>query len=428
MPSSVPSVRTELLVTTAILAAAAVLVAALGVVVLPVQLDSPAGSLYVGALLAADVGVFVAYGAHQLRRLLTRPLADAVAATEAIAAGDLSRRLPEGNTREFHALSASVNRMTDNLLEEQSYRLRAEKLATVGRLAAGIAHEIGNPLGAIDGYAHVLRNRVGGVEGTVRDALDGIDRESARIDRIVRGLLDYGRPRRLAPARVDVNDVLRSTLTLLADQGVLRNVTLAVELAELPLALNGERHELEQAFVNVLLNAVDAVDNAGSVAVRSRRVPASLLLDPSARRDDDDPRAELSAPRRVSPRVRAWLERAGQLGDVAQVVVADSGAGVAEEDAERIFDPFFTTKAPGKGTGLGLAIVARVVESAGGAVWVQRAREGGAAFVLVFPLAHDEATPAGSARSTGAGVTASRVPSYGAARAVLAPRQGSATR
>ena len=393
MPSSAPSLRTELLVTTAILAAAAVLVAALGVVILPVQLDTPAGSLYVGALLAADVGVFVAFGAHQLRRLLTRPLADAIAATEAIAAGDLSRRLPAGTTREFHALSASVNRMTDNLLEEQSHRMRAEKLATVGRLASGIAHEVGNPLGAITGYAHILRNRVGGAEGTVREALDGIERESGRIDRIVRGLLDYGRPRHLTPARVDLNDVLRSTLTLLGDQGVLRPVTLDADLGDGVLALHGERHELEQAFVNVLLNAVDAVDGAGRIAVRSRRVAASTLLDARARRAEDDRDASLLVPRQVSPRVRAWLERAGQLGDVAQVVVADSGSGVAEEDAERIFDPFYTTKEPGKGTGLGLAIVARVVENARGAVGVQRAREGGAAFVLVCPLVAAGAAP-----------------------------------
>ena len=424
MHSSAPSIRTELLVTTAILAAAAVLVAALGVVLLPVQLDSPAGSLYVGALLAADVGVFVAYGAYQLHRLLTRPLADAVAATEAIAGGDLSRRLPEGTTREFRALSASVNRMTDNLLEEQSYRMRAEKLATVGRLAAGIAHEIGNPLGAIDGYSHVLRNRVGAAGGTVRDALDGIERESARIDRIVRGLLDYGRPRRVAPSRVDVNDAIRATLTLLGDQGVLRHVTLQSDLAHQPLPLHGERHELQQLFVNVLLNAVDAVNESGRIAIRSRRVAASALLDAAARRDADDPRADLPAPRRVGPRVRAWLERASQLGDVAQVVVADSGAGVAEEDAERIFDPFYTTKEPGKGTGLGLAIVARVVESAGGAVWVQRAREGGAAFVLVFPLARVESTPAGS-QSHETGVPAASVPSYGGPLAALAPRAGS---
>ena len=149
--AAAPSLRTELLVTIAILAAAAVVVAAVGAVLLPSPPDGARGALYLGALVAGDVGVFVAFGAYQLRRLVTRPLDEAVAVTEAIAAGDLTRRLPDAGTREFASLSASVNRMTDNLLEEQGQRLRAEKLATVGRLAAGIAHEVGNPLGAIDG-------------------------------------------------------------------------------------------------------------------------------------------------------------------------------------------------------------------------------------------------------------------------------------
>jgi signal transduction histidine kinase len=400
------SIPTELLVTTALLAAAAVLIAVLGVLLVPLSLDTVAGAAYVGALLAADVGVFVAFGAYQLHRLLMRPLADAIAATEAIAGGDLSRRLPAGATREFQALAASVNRMTDNLLEEQSHRLRAEKLATVGRLAAGVAHEVGNPLGAIDGYAHILRARVGRprdgapVDPALREALDGIDRESARIDRIVRGLLDYARPRRLTPARVDVNDVLRSVLDLLGHQGVLRRVALDVALdPAADLAPFGVRHELEQVFVNVLLNAADAVEGGGRIAVRTRRVAARDLLAAAARRaeDVDD---DIAAPRRATPRVRAWLERAGQLGEVAHIVVADSGPGVAEEDAERIFDPFFTTKEPGKGTGLGLAIVARVVDGLGGVVWVQRAREGGAAIVLVIPLstAGDPSLPRGGPR------------------------------
>lgn len=388
------SLRTELLVTTAILAAAAVLVAVLGALLVPVSLDTVAGAAYLGALLAADVGVFVVFGAYQLRRLLTRPLADAIAATEAIAAGDLTRRLPAGETRELRALAASVNRMTDNLLEEQSQRVRAEKLATVGRLAAGIAHEVGNPLGAIDGYAHILRNRVGRsrdeqpLDPAFRDALDGIERESGRIDRIVRGLLDYARPRRLTPARVDVNDALRAALDLLAEQGQFRRVTLDVALdPSAELALIGERHALEQVFVNVLLNAVDAVDRSGRIAVRTRRVTARDLVGGADARRVHDGDADVALPRRATPRVQAWLERAGQLGEVAHVVITDSGPGVAEEDAERIFDPFYTTKEPGRGTGLGLAIVARVVDSLDGAVWVQRAREGGAAFVLVFPLA-----------------------------------------
>ena len=105
-----------------------------------------------------------------------------------------------------------------------------------------------------------------------------------------------------------------------------------------------------------------------------------------ARRSDDAP--DVYRPHRPNRRLTEWLTGARAApADVVQVVIADSGPGVAPEDAERIFDPFFTTKEPGKGTGLGLAIVARTVDDLGGAVWVQRAREGGAAFVLVLPMA-----------------------------------------
>jgi len=321
-----------------------------------------------------------------VRRLVNRPLDDAVQAVEAIAGGDLARRVPEGRTQEFAVLSASVNRMTDALLQEQEGRIRVEKLASVGRLAAGVAHEIGNPLGAINGYIHILRRRVGGDAAPpgAMEALDGLEREATRIDRIVRGLLDYARSRKVTPTPIDVNDVVRGVVTLLADQGVLKRVTLDLALDESQPTLFGERHELEQVFVNLLLNAVDAMSGAGRVGIVTRRVRVGELQQSSPRRAGDPP--DVVMPRTLSTRVRDWLARADRPQEAAQVIVADSGTGVPDADREKIFDPFYTTKDPGKGTGLGLAIVARIVEHHRGTVWVQRAREGGAAFVMLFPL------------------------------------------
>src|SRR5204863_7228445 len=114
------------------------------------------GGLYTSWLVAADVFVRVACPAYQLRHVMLRPIRGAMDAAEAIAAGDLDRRLPTGGTREMAHLADSVNRMTDRLLEERAHLVRVERMASVGRLAAGIAHEIGKPLGAVNGCAHLL--------------------------------------------------------------------------------------------------------------------------------------------------------------------------------------------------------------------------------------------------------------------------------
>lgn len=379
-----PSLRTELLATIAILAAMALLIAVASVMIFYPYVDGLHAALWLSLLIVADVVVFVAVVAHQFNRFVNEPLRDVIAATGAIAGGDLTRRVPPVGSRELAALAGSVNRMTDSLLAEHARRVRAEKLAGLGRLAAGVAHEIGNPLAAINGYTHLLRARAGdGAAGA--DALDGIDRESSRIDRIVRGLLDYARPRRRTPSRIDVNDTVTGAARLLADQGVLRRIELSLTLEPRTPYLGGERHELEQMLVNLLLNATDAMQGVGQIAIVTQRCSRSKLERSVTRRAGDPPAARVR--RLPSARVVNWLESVGDAEELLKLVVADSGPGIPEADAELIFDPFYTTKEPGKGTGLGLAIVGRVVEDLRGTIWVQRAREGGAAFHAIFPLA-----------------------------------------
>jgi two-component system, NtrC family, sensor kinase len=205
------SLRSELLSNLAFLAGAALLLGLWTASVFQV-IGVPFGeSLPLLILLVAlNVLIFVALGRYLIDRLVMRPLAETTAVAEAIAAGDYDRRAPEGNSREIATLSRAVNRLTDDLLENQ-HRLaenvrsldqtnqmlneaqrelvQAEKMASIGRLAAGIAHEIGNPLGALIGYIDVTRRR-----GFAGEVVDGMDREARRIDQIVRGLLDYARP------------------------------------------------------------------------------------------------------------------------------------------------------------------------------------------------------------------------------------------
>ena len=363
----------------AALVVAGVLLAGVALGTMPTEL-SPARRILLallGALVAGGAGGAAA-GAW-LRQQIAAPLARLAASVGGDAVPD-----------DVGALAQRVDDLTEQLRAGDVQRARAEKLATVGRMAAGIAHEVGNPLAAINGYVHVLRGRTALLADTA-PLLDALERESDRIDRIVRGLLDFARPRRITPASVDVNMVLADALTLLRDQGVLRRLGISTSFDPTAPAIFAERHELEQVFVNLLLNATDALDaTGGTVALITRQV-AVETLDRDTRRAGDAPDA-FTPPRR-NRRVMQWLSGAESAPTtVVQVVVADSGPGIPPQDWERVFDPFYTTKDPGRGTGLGLALVARTVEQLGGAVWVQRAREGGAAFVMLFPLAESEST------------------------------------
>lgn len=377
------SLKAEMILSLAVLSTAALSLAALNVIVLRDLVMSRHGALYLALLIIADVIVFVAFGAYKVQGLVLDPLDRVVEATEAIANGDLSRRVPQGATIELARLARSINRMTSRLIEEQAQRGHLEKVASVGRLAAGVAHEIGNPLGAIGGYAHLLRRSMNG-NADAADAIVGIERESARIDRIMRGMLDYARPRRRTLEPTSLNDVVRRVTEMLTDQGALKQTGVTLALHDDVPFLTGDAHELEQVMVNLLLNAVDAMNGGGSVSVVTACVPFAEITESGDRRRGDA--AAIAVERQPNARVRAWLRSVGELREVVTLVVADSGPGIPWSESERVFDPFFTTKEPGKGTGLGLAIVARIVEGLGGTIWVREAREGGAAFVMYFPV------------------------------------------
>src|SRR6185295_11095848 len=150
-----------------------------------------------------------------MARFVTGPIDALVDATEAVASGELTRRAPAAGTRELDRLAASVNRMTERLLDAQGALVRAEKLASVGRLAAGIAHEIGNPLAATGNYLEVLRRR-----GAEPEVVAAIQRESDRIDAIVRSLLDYARPGPQVRESLALAGVVQRAVELLRAQGV----------------------------------------------------------------------------------------------------------------------------------------------------------------------------------------------------------------
>ena len=382
-----PSLRMELLFHLTFLAAAALLVGVATVLAAAAVAPDRTFPLVL-VLVALEVGVFGVYGGHLLRRLVLRPLAEIMAAADAVADGRLETRAPDAETRDFAVLAARVNRMTERLLDAQSQLVRTEKLATVGRLAAGIAHEVGNPLGAAGTYLEVLRRR--GADG---DVTTGIARELERIDRIVRSLLDYARPHEEPPAVVDAAAVARGAFALLDAQGGFKGLRAELDVGTEVVPILGRAHVLEQMIVNLLLNAADAAPGGTVVLGVHRwrfepgRMPPRRATDPAA---TAWPR---SSDRRPS-RVEFGPGQAGVL-----LVVADSGPGIPAEQRDRVFEPFYTTKDPGRGTGLGLAIVARAVDETGGVVWVDQAREGGAAFKVFFPEAGMSPNPQSAIRN-----------------------------
>ena len=371
-----PALRLELLFYLTFLAAFALLVGVATSLLTIAVAPSPAvGIAIIIALVAVEVGIFALYGRTLVTRLVLRPLARVMDTADAVADGNLGARAPDADTRDFATLAERLNRMTDRLLDAQSQLVRSEKLASIGRLAAGVAHEVGNPLGAIGTYVEVLRRRGADAEVTA-----GLTRELERVDRIVRSLLDYARPQEDPLAPVDAAAVVRGAWELLRAQGAFRAVKVELDVAADVPRMMGRAHVLEQALVNLLLNAVDATP-AGAVIVIGARRWSYEPGQARTKRETDPGYARFA---RASERRPARVEfAAGQPG--ALIFVADSGPGVAPDDRERIFEPFYTTKEPGRGTGLGLAIVARSVHEMGGVVWVDVAREGGAAFKMFFP-------------------------------------------
>jgi signal transduction histidine kinase len=275
------------------------------------------------------------------------------------------------------SLYEELRRSYDELKQSQDLLVRQEKLASLGRLAAGVAHELNNPLSAVAGFAEALQRRVGDGEcGTdrrsadCREYLGMIQTEVTRAAAIVRRLLDFARQREPAFGPVDLAEVVREAVAFVERQAQLANRRIAATSGGQGVVVRGDPQMLHQVLLNLLTNALDAVEAGGevSVAVRTATGPEQPGR-PAARHA-----GETSGP----DSIRAdWVE----------VVVSDTGAGIAPEHLGRVLDPFFTTKEAGRGTGLGLAICQSIVEQHGGSIRIRSDGLGkGTEVVVRLPL------------------------------------------
>lgn len=407
------SLRAQLLSGLSVLLFIALLAIASALLIwLPEEPSPPALIAGLVVIVAVDVAVLVVFGDYLLRHQFVKPLARMVDEAEAIAAGDHDRRLEEAGSRELRRLASSVNRMADRLIRNQellaenirsldetnraltearSELVQAEKLASVGRLAAGVAHEIGSPLGAILGYVEMMKRR----GGAAPEWLEEIREEADKVDELVRGLLDYARPKKASIRTIAVNELVERAVRLLEVQGRLKGVTVETGLKAPSPRVRADAHQLEQVLVNLLLNARDAIESAGgsgTIGIRTseerfERFELPDLRQP-ARRGDDPRGVDFRHLRRFghgAPSLPAPRFRAGD--PVVRIVVTDDGVGLPGEEVARIFDPFYTTKEPGRGTGLGLAVSGRLVAGMGGTIEVFPRDGGGARFAVVLPAA-----------------------------------------
>jgi signal transduction histidine kinase len=299
-----------------------------------------------------------------LARQVTRPLQAMEARMEAVASGQLTRLALDSPEREFVSLAAAFNHVLDELERRQHTLVRAEKLASLGTLLSGVAHELNNPLSNISSSAQILKEDIDADAAFREQLIEDIDAETLRARRIVRTLLDYAGDREFKPAAVPLAELVEETLRFLKSKrppGIEVRVDIAPELSVL-----GDRPRLQQVLLNLIVNAWDAIGEHGELRVSAQ---ASVV----GKNDSFPSHAGQCRPGNV----------------VIDLRLTDSGPGIPPELLSRVFDPFFTTKAVGHGSGLGLFIVFEIIEEHGGCISVANRPEGGAEFRIRLP-----ATPA----------------------------------
>jgi signal transduction histidine kinase len=285
-------------------------------------------------------------------RKFTAPLESLSAAVRKVAKGDFSVNVDIQSRDEIGQLSTSFNDMADELMErERSLKsaqlalLQSEKMAAVGTLSAGLAHEVKNPLSAVLGYAQLSKRKLEQPE-VIKQHLDTIENETRRCNEIISNLMQFSRQEKGEFTDVTVNGVVEKSVGIVDHQLGLNNVHVNMELAPDIPEIIGNPNQLQQVLMNLAINAQQAM------------APDGGTVDIVTYCDDEK----------------------------VYISVSDTGPGISEEVAKKIFEPFYTTKAAGEGTGLGLSVTYGIIQDHKGDIRVERADSGGARFVIELPL------------------------------------------
>ena len=296
------------------------------------------------------LSLVIIYFAMVIARQVLAPLNRLMQASRRIADGDLTPIRPAKKYRdEFSELAMAMNHMLLQLVRRHELLVQAHKLKAVGTLTAGVAHELNNPINNIMLTAASLLEDYEDLDDTERlDMANDMVSESERAQRIVRNLLDFARESDLESEQYEIQDIIEDTLKLASNQIKLGKVKVKGELAENLAPIVGDRQQLEQVFLNIVLNALDAMPDGGALTISCNNV---------------------------------------QNKDFVSTEFTDTGQGIPEEKITDIFNPFFTTKPDAKGTGLGLSVSLGIIKQHGGNIKVRSQVGKGTTFTVLLPVA-----------------------------------------
>ena len=297
-----------------------------------------------GVMLSIMVSTFLA-------DTLVKPINYLVKVSNKISQGDFSARVEERSKNEIGDLEKTFARMASSLQEREQeikrlneqHLILSEKLASIGRLAAGIAHEINNPLTTILTFSSLLLRKA---EVTQKEKLETIIKETTRCREIIKGLLNFARQNEPVKEVCSVNDIIENAVSLTRNQLKVHEnkITVEKELENIP-SISIDPNQMLEVFINIIINAIDAMPKGGTLKIMTRR---------------EDGRIEIK--------------------------FVDTGHGIIKEHLDQVFDPFFTTKEAGKGTGLGLAVTYGIIERHNGMIDVESEVGKGTTFVIKLPV------------------------------------------
>ena len=286
-----------------------------------------------------------------VHNLIGKPVKQLVAATKIVADGNLEYKITKFKNDELGLLGRAFNEMTSKLVSVQRQIYQSDKLASLGRLTSGIAHEINNPLTGVLAYTSILLKR-DDIASDVKEDLEVVVRESKRCREIVKGLLDFARQEPPKKSNVNITEIINRTIAILNNQLNLKKISIKLNTSDNLPAIKADANQLQQVFINLLVNASDATEKNGE----------EIHITTSKGKLD------------------------GQ--DCITIKIKDFGCGIPQETLTKIFEPFYTTKGQ-KGTGLGLAVVWGIIEKHDGKIEIESEPGKSTTFVIQLPLSEN---------------------------------------